>query len=154
MKIELKNLLFRELYQDLENLTVEECKRKLALVWKHVTGKSHAHCPDHCPWKIDPTKEPIVRLGNLALADDQIESKIYTKIWKDYCLSNWFIRDLMSCRNGGSYVEALNGSIYNRELVVKNRPVNTLSEGNQVKYQYLYVPWVIFYRAICESIFS
>ena len=73
-------------------------------------------------------------------ADDQIDAKIYKKIWQDYCLSDWFIRDLMSCRNGGSYVEALNGSIYNRELVVKNRPVNTLSEGNQVYNDYVYVP--------------
>ena len=65
-------------------------------------------------------------------ADDQMDKKIYNKIWRDYCLSDWFITDLMSCRNGGSYIEALNALIYNRQLVVKNTPVNTLSEGNQV----------------------
>ena len=65
-------------------------------------------------------------------ADNQMDEKIYNKIWRDYCLSDWFITDLMSCRNGGSYIEALNALIYNRQLVVKNTPVNTLSEGNQV----------------------
>ena len=65
-------------------------------------------------------------------ADNQIDAKIYNKLWRDYCLSDWFIADLMSCRNGGSYIEALNALIYNRQLVVKNNPVNTLFEGNQV----------------------
>ena len=66
-------------------------------------------------------------------ADRQIEDKIYNKLWRDYCLSDWFIRDLLSCRNGGSYIEALNALIYNRQMVVKNSAVNTLSEGNQVR---------------------
>ena len=66
-------------------------------------------------------------------ADDQIDKKIFKAIFTDYCLTDWFIRDLMSCKNGGSYIEALNALIYNRELVVKNRPVNTLSGGNEVK---------------------
>jgi len=65
-------------------------------------------------------------------ADRQIGDKIYNKLWRDYCLSDWFIRDLLSCRNGGSYIEALNALIYNRQMVVKNSAVNTLSEGNQV----------------------
>ena len=66
-------------------------------------------------------------------ADRQIGDKIYNKLWRDYCLSDWFIRDLLSCRNGGSYIEALNALIYNRQMVVKNSAVNTLSEGNQVR---------------------
>ena len=66
-------------------------------------------------------------------ADKQIADKIYNKLWRDYCLSDWFIRDLLSCRNGGSYIEALNALIYNRQMVVKNSAVNTLSEGNQVR---------------------
>ena len=65
-------------------------------------------------------------------ADNQIDTKIYNKLWIDYCLADWFIKDLMSCRNGGSYIEALNALIYNRQLVHKNSAVNTLSEGNQV----------------------
>ena len=65
--------------------------------------------------------------------DDKMDDKIYKALWTDYCLSDWFINDLMTCKNGGSYVESLNALIYNRELVVKNRPVNTLSCGNQVK---------------------
>ena len=73
------------------------------------------------------------RLGNLMQKDDKIEDKIYKALWTDYCLSDWFIKDLMTCKNGGSYVESLNALIYNRELVVKNRPVNTLASGNQVK---------------------
>ena len=73
------------------------------------------------------------RLGNLMQKDDQMDDKIYKALWTDYCLSDWFINDLMTCKNGGSYVESLNALIYNRELVVKNRPVNTLSCGNQAK---------------------
>ena len=66
--------------------------------------------------------------------DAKMDEKIYKALWTDYCLSEWFTNDLMNCKNGGSYIEALNALIYNRELVVKNRPVNTLSSGNQVKY--------------------
>ena len=60
-KNEQNNSLFRELYQNRDNLTVEQCKERLKLVWKHLTGKSHEKCPDDCPWKIDPAKEPILR---------------------------------------------------------------------------------------------
>ena len=66
-------------------------------------------------------------------ADPEMDKKIYMAIWKNYCLADFFIDDLMTCRNGGSYIEAFNALIYNREIVVKNRPVNTLSGGNQVQ---------------------
>ena len=86
------------------------------------------------------------RLGNLMQKDDKIDEKIYKALWTDYCLSEWFIKDLMNCKNGGSYVESLNALIYNRELVVKNRPVNTLHSGNQVKKH--------IFTNLCRSGFS
>ena len=55
--------IFSELHENHENLTKDECKQRLRRVWKHLTGKSHEHCPDHCPWKIDPSKEPLIRLN-------------------------------------------------------------------------------------------
>ena len=75
--------------------------------------------------------------------DPQMDEKLYKAIWTKYCLSDWFIRDLMSCRSGGSYIEAFNSLIYNRELVVKNRPVNTLYDGNQVKNIFTYLEHIL-----------
>ena len=54
--------IFSELHENHDNLTKDECKQRFRRVWKHATGKCHEHCPDHCPWKIDPTKEPLIRL--------------------------------------------------------------------------------------------
>ena len=73
-------------------------------------------------------------LFNLFFAD-----KIYVTIFKNKLKSPEFAKELRDAKNG-SHIEALHACFYNRQLVIKNKPLNTagvLGGDNKVIFHLL-----------------
>ena len=138
-------LLFNELLRELMNqeaeLTEKKIKDTFKQLWDCLTGK-HSKCNDGCPGKTNHQKsKPLINVDKLRHFTKKVNNKtvqvksmpedLYKSLFTDYLLSEKFMKDIISAEVG-SHIEAFHQSIYSREIVVKNHPINTVYRGNRV----------------------
>ena len=125
-----------------ERLTEQVILDYLKQLWKCLTG-NHTNCNEGCPGKTGGRKKakPLIRIENLRQyrkkignQNVQIESMpddLYKSLFTDFLLSSKMVHDILHAAPG-SHVEAFHQSIFAREIIIKNHPINTVYRGNKV----------------------
>lgn len=122
-------------------LTEKQIKDNFKQLWDCLTGK-HSKCNAGCPGKTNRQKsKPLINVERLRLFTKKVDNKtvqvksmpedLYKSLFTGYLMSDKFIKDMISA-DTGSHIEAFHQSIYIREIVIKNHPINTVYRGNRV----------------------
>ena len=134
--------LFSDPMKQEDRLTEKMITDCLKQLWKCLTG-DHKKCNDGCKGKTGGKKfnKPLIRVESLRQFRKKIDNKIvrieskpddlYKSLFTDWLLSPGWISDIMNAAPG-SHIEAFHQSIFAREIIIKNHPINTVYRGNKV----------------------